>query len=298
MPGRWAVVVHGGSGSSSAFKDGPEAACRAAMESLRRGEGALEAAVAAAVVMEDDPRFNAGTGSNLRLDGRTIEMDAAVMTSESRFGAVGCIRRVKNPIAVAREVMKTPHLLLCGEGATAFARQHGFPDYDPISERAREKYRMARTNLNARTFDNERPEWRRFDLGEHWTFPGSRQDADCDTIGAVVRDEKGRFAAANSTGGVTYMLLGRIGDSPLLGAGLYAARNGAVAATGEGEEITRRLLCKQVYDWMGAGMPVEEACRRGIDLFTNQVSVGVIAIAADGFCGVSNRDMAWAFLEE
>jgi isoaspartyl peptidase/L-asparaginase-like protein (Ntn-hydrolase superfamily) len=297
MAGRWAVVVHGGSGSSSAFKDGPAAACNAAVESLRRGESALEAAVAAAVVMEDDARFNAGTGSNLRLDGVTIEMDAAAMTSDARFGAVGCIRRVKNPILVACEVMKTPHLLLCGEGAAAFARQHGFPDHDPISDRAREKYRLARTNLNARTFENERPERRRFDLGEQWNFPGSQQD-DCDTIGAVVRDEKGRFAVANSTGGVTYMLPGRIGDSPLLGAGLYAGRSGAVAATGDGEEITRKLLSKQVYDWMGSGMPAEEACRRGLDLFTNQVSVGLIAVSADGFCGVSNRDMAWASAEE
>lgn len=299
MAGRLAVAAHGGAGSTSAFADGPAAACRAALEALRGGGDALQASVAGAVVLEDDDRFNAGTGSNLRLDGVTIEMDAALMTSDARFGGVACIRAVKNPILVALEVMKTPHLLLCGEGAAAFARQRGFPEYNPISERAREKYRLARAKLNARNFESERPEWRRFDLDANSKFPGTPQGGESsNTIGVVVCDAMGRFAVANSTGGVPFMLLGRVGDSPIPGAGLYAGRNGAVAATGQGEEITRRLLCKQIYDWIGTGMPVEEACRRGIDLFPNQISVGVIAVTGDAICGLSNRDMAWASAEE
>ena len=299
MAGRFAVVAHGGAGSTSAFADGPKVACQAALEMLRDGADALEAAVAAAVVLEDDDRFNAGTGSNLRLDGTTIEMDAAVMTSDARFGGVACIRNVKNPILVAREVMKTPHILLCGEGAAAFARERGFAEYDPTSERAREKYRLARAKLNAKLFESEHPEWRRFDLDAGHHMPGPQRSGETsDTIGAVVRDANGHYAVANSTGGVPFMLVGRVGDSPILGAGLYAGRNGAVAATGEGEEITRKLLCKQVYDWIGAGMPVAEACRRGIDLFPNQISVGLIAATPEAVCGISNRDMAWASAEE
>jgi L-asparaginase/beta-aspartyl-peptidase (threonine type) len=249
--------------------------------------------------MEDDERFNAGTGSNLRLDGQTIEMDAAVMNSQGRFGGVACIRRVKNPVLVVRKVLDTPHLLLCSEGAESYARLHGFPDHDPTTERAREKYRLARMRMNAGTFDEERPEWRRFDLGAHWNFPSQPDDEEAgDTIGAVVRDEHGRFAVANSTGGVTHMLLGRIGDSPLLGAGLFAGRYGAVAATGLGEEITMQLLSKTVYEWIQAEMPVCEACRRGIDLYPKQIPVGLIAVTAGGLCAMSNRDMAWASMEE
>src|SRR5204863_9005046 len=101
-------------------------AAEAARAVLAAGGEALAAALAATVVLEDDPRFNAGTGSNLRLDGRLIEMDASVMASDGRFGAVACVQRVKNPILVAARVMETPHLLLVGEGATAFARRTGF----------------------------------------------------------------------------------------------------------------------------------------------------------------------------
>jgi beta-aspartyl-peptidase (threonine type) len=298
MANRLAVAAHGGAGSTQAVADGPEAACRRAMETLRAGGDALQAVVSGTVLLEDDERFNAGTGSNLRLDGRTIEMDAALMTSDARFGGVACIRNVKNPILVALEVMKTPHILLCGEGAAALARARGFPEYDPISERAREKYRLRRAKLNARHFENEGPEWRRFDLDADWRGPAPREEKSSDTVGLVARDAAGHFAVANSTGGVPFMLVGRVGDSPIPGAGLYAGRSGAVAATGNGEEITRQLLCKQLYDWILAGMPVEEACRRGIDLFPNQISVGLIAVTAESLCGTSNRDMAWFAIEE
>src|SRR6185369_740830 len=127
--------THGGAASPNTLSDGCVAAARAAQAALDAGGDALGAALAATVVLEDDPRFNAGTGSNLRLDGRTIEMDASVMTSDGRFGAVTCIERVKNPILVAARVMETPHLTLVGDGATAFARKLGFADHDPLPER-------------------------------------------------------------------------------------------------------------------------------------------------------------------
>lgn len=126
-----AILTHGGAASPNANSDGCVKANEVARAVLESGGDALAAALAATVVLEDDPRFNAGTGSNLRLDGRVIEMDASIMTSDGRFGSVAAIQRVKNPILVAAKVRDTPHLTLVGEGATAFARRLGFPDFDP-----------------------------------------------------------------------------------------------------------------------------------------------------------------------
>src|SRR5689334_17021668 len=144
---KYAILTHGGAASPHAHSDGCVKAAEAARAELEKGGDALSAALAATVMLEDDPRFNAGTGSNLRLDGRTIEMDASVMHSDGRFGAVACIERVKNPILVAARVMETPHLLLAGEGATAFARRLGFADHDPLTEGASRKYARALAEL-------------------------------------------------------------------------------------------------------------------------------------------------------
>ena len=123
-----------------------------ALDVLAARGSALDAAVAGTVWLEDDPRFNAGTGANIRLDGHTIQMDAAVMTDEGRFAAVGAIERVKNPVRVARAVMdSTPHLFLVGEGATRFAHRIGFADVVPASPQAEAKYR-ARMKRQAELF--------------------------------------------------------------------------------------------------------------------------------------------------
>src|SRR5262245_41036419 len=136
----YAILTHGGAASPPTNSDGCAEAASRARAVLEQGGDALAAAVEATRALEDDARFNAGTGSNLRRDGRTIEMDAAVMTSEGRFGAVGCIQAVKNPILVALRVMETPHLFLVGDGATAFARRLGFAEYDPTTPRAQQTY--------------------------------------------------------------------------------------------------------------------------------------------------------------
>jgi L-asparaginase/beta-aspartyl-peptidase (threonine type) len=281
------VIVHGGAGAPAGFADGPQAAAVAGFETLSSGGTALEAAIAAAVVMEDDPRFNAGTGSNLRLDGKTIEMDAAVTDSEGLFGAVMALQRTRNPILVARRVADTPHIMICGEGALNFARRLGFPDYDPITPRALKKY--ARWRAEGR-------ELIEFDLAAHWNFPEEFRAHD--TIGAVVRDSSGKFAVANSTGGTTLMLHGRVGDSPIYGAGLYAGPAGAVAATGAGEEIVKRLLCYRVYEWMAAGSSPEEACTTELVHFPDSVLVGLIAANRSDAWGGSNREMPFAAVTE
>src|SRR5437867_747958 len=117
----FAVVTHGGAGSGPETQDGCVAAAEKAARLLAKGGEALEAAIAAVVHLEDDGRFNAGTGASLRMDGETVELDASVMDTRGRLGAVAGLRRTRNPILVARAVAQTPHWLIAGEGATRFA---------------------------------------------------------------------------------------------------------------------------------------------------------------------------------
>src|SRR5438094_867598 len=143
----YAIVVHGGAGSPRDYDDGCERAARAAADELGLSADALEAAMAAVTTMEDDGRFNAGAGSVLCLDGATVEMDASVMDTRGRLGAVACVQGVKNPVLLARAVADSPHWLLAGEGAKRFADALGHPSYDHISERQREAHRKVLKEL-------------------------------------------------------------------------------------------------------------------------------------------------------
>lgn len=271
------IATHCGAGSRRELAGLARKAGEAGGKVLSRGGSALDAALAAIVVLEDDPRTNAGTGSRMRLDG-TIQMDAAVMDSDRRAGAVAAIANVRNPILVARKVLETPHILLAGHWATRFARASGFPFYDPATDAARRKLSETREAI-AR---GELPEW-----ASAW-----KAHEATDTVGAVARDRAGRYAAGNSTGGVSYMLPGRVGDSPIVGAGLYAGPSGAVTATGVGEEIIRLTLCKHVHDLLEA-KGAQGACEEGLGLFPRAVPTGILAVGADGVGEASNRNMAW-----
>lgn len=267
-----AVVAHGGVGESMG-RDGAQAAAEKGLAVLMRGGSALEAVVETVVVLEDDPRFNAGTGSRMKLDG-TILMDAAVMDSGGRAGAVAAIREVKNPVLVARRVADTPHVLLVGDGAIRFAREMGFPSYNPATPDAVERLREARRRLKENDMPSwADPRWKRF-VDLHPSLSG------CDTVGAVARDSKGNYAVAASTGGVTFMLPGRVGDSPVIGAGFFAGPAGAVAATGIGEETMRRCLSLRVYDRMAAGLSPQRACRWGVRQIPAGIPIGLIAVGA------------------
>jgi L-asparaginase/beta-aspartyl-peptidase (threonine type) len=295
----YVILTHGGASSSQGDSDGCIVAAEIAREALARGGDALEAAVAATAALEDDPRFNAGTGSNLRLDGRTIEMDAAVMAGDGRFGAVACVERVKNPVLVAARVLDTPHLLLCGAGATAFARQLGFADHDPATPAARARHERAIAELRGVGDGALAAEAARFHpdtARRFWNFDGASPalPIGSDTVGAVVRDRHGRFAAAASTGGTLYTLRGRVGDVPLPGAGIFAGPAGAVAATGVGEEIARRLLARAVYEWLADGVVPARAAQRALALFPDVVDIGVLIIGRDGQAIAANRSMASA----
>jgi beta-aspartyl-peptidase (threonine type) len=292
---RFGIVAHGGVGASRDLDDGCEAAAEAGFRVLERGGSALEAVVAAAVVLEDDPRYNAGTGSVIRLDGKTIEMDASLMTSEGAIGAVAAIQFVKNPILVARDLLATPHMILSGEGAVRFARLRGHPHhYDPPAKSI-ERHRQVVRMLKERNMDGFRPNWREADVRALWNFQAEFAEVfGSDTIGAAAVDESGLFAVANSTGGATPMLLGRVGDTPILGAGFYAGPGGAVATTGIGEEIIRRQAARAVYDRIVQGETPQTACERVTAAFPREVLFGAIAISRRGVGIADNRQMAQA----
>ena len=290
------VVTHAGVGSPRSVSDGAQAAADSGLRVIARGGAALDGALAGTVVMENDPRFNAGTGANIRLDGKTIQMDAALMTSAGRFAAVGCIERVRNPVLVARAVMdSTPHLFLVGEGATRFAHRIGFEDVVPVSPQAEEKYR-ARMKRQAAVFGRDDTTY--FDWRRYWNFPGP-MPADVvewrkrgDTVGSVARDARGDFAATLSTGGTSVTLYGRVGDVPIYGCGLYAGPAGAVACTGEGEEIIKRFMARAVYERLERGVPARRAVEETVAAFPETFDLGLIAVDREGWGVAANRSMA------
>jgi L-asparaginase / beta-aspartyl-peptidase len=238
--GHWAVLVHGGAGDSALGQGAHHVAgCRAAADSaaevLRAGGTALDAVERAVVVLEDDPTFNAGTGACLNAQG-LIELDAAIMEgSRLRAGGVCALPPFVHPIAIARAVLDDwRHVLYAAAGAERFAIDHGFTraSSDALTtEVTREQWARARAN----TPDAEAPGGARL-MGEG-------------TVGAVARDVRGGVAAATSTGGRVNKAAGRVGDTPILGAGTYADDEaGAGSATGDdarvlGEERNRPASC-------------------------------------------------------
>ncbi len=277
----YGVAAHGGVGTPEDLSDGCKAACEAAFLMLEAGRNALEAAIEAARILEDDGRYNAGSGSALRIDGKTIEMDAAVMDSEGNIGAVMNIREVKNPVLVAQAVLGTPHVAMAGRGAEAFARKLGFEAYYKVSKRALENFKKTKKTLKeGDTF------WEFYldDISEQ-KIPGP------DTIGAVVMDGNGLFATAVSTGGASPMMVGRVGDTPMPGCGFYAGPRGAIAVTGVGEESIRKMLAKTVYDMVAENMDAQAACEKGLRPFAGQkrIKMGILALTKQG-CGLAATD--------
>jgi beta-aspartyl-peptidase (threonine type) len=229
----WRLVIHGGAGGieRGRITQEDERAIRAALNRaldagsavLEGGGSALDAVEAAVRVLEDDPHFNAGRGSVFTYEGR-IEMDAAIMEGgERRAGAVSGVTATRNPIGLARAVMEeSPHVFLGREGADRFSLDHGLeqapPDYFETAERRRQLDEL-----------RARPESEHFDV--HLKYG---------TVGAVARDRGGHVAAATATGGLTGKRWGRIGDSPIIGAGCFADDRGcAVSSTGAGEFFIR-----------------------------------------------------------
>ena len=278
----WTLMIHGGCGAmrpetlSASHDAGARAGLEAALDAgeavLRRGGSALDAVEAAAKVLEEDPSFNAGRGSVLTAEGR-CELDAAVMDGrDRRAGAVAGMTTTRSPVSAARAAMEaSPHVLLTYAGADAFAREQGLEQVD-----------------NAWFVTAER----QAQLDKVMAL-GGKFDTDIKygTIGAVAVDAQGHVAAATSTGGLTAKRWGRIGDSPLIGAGTYADdRACAVSATGLGEAFIRSVGAHQLAMRM---LIAGEGLQAALDAVLADVVAlggngGLIAVAPSG-------EAAWGF---
>ncbi|MES2120130.1 MAG: isoaspartyl peptidase/L-asparaginase [Pseudomonadota bacterium] len=278
---RWRLVIHGGAGSMRRGKldaeqercarAGLEAALAAGGAILEKGEGSILAVEAAVRALEEDPCFNAGRGSVLTANG-CIELDAAIMDgSNRRAGAVSGLRTTRAPISLARELLERgPHVFLSGHGADDFARDHGFEQVENGWFEVAERRRQLDELLASDGFDDE---------------------VKYGTVGAVAVDLGGHVAVATSTGGLTAKRWGRVGDSPLIGAGTYADdRSAAVSATGSGEYFIRAVAAHQLAERVRLlGEPLQAALDAVLaDIAALGGKGGLIAVAPDG-------DAAWGF---
>ncbi len=293
--GRPAILVHGGAwatpdGELEDHRKGVHRASMIGYEILLMGGSALDAVQRAVEYLEADPAFNAGRGSVLNADGR-IELDAAIMDgSRLMAGAVACVSGLVHPVALAREVLESsPHVMLAGDGALEFARARGIATCDPeelIVERERQRYRFARASSSP---------------GDTKPLGGMAEPGD--TVGAVACDGNGHVAAATSTGGALLKLRGRIGDSPIVGAGLYADdRRGAAASTGWGEGILRIVMAHRAVEAMVSGIGPGEAAQLAIRTLESRTEGrgGIILVDGKGELGFSfnTPHMAHAYIHE
>ena len=252
-------------------RDGLEAALAAGSAVLEKRERAIDAVEAAVRVLEEDPCFNAGRGSVLTATG-CIELDAAIMDgSTRRAGAVSGLRTTRAPLSLARELLERgPHVFLGGHGAADFARDHGFEQVENSWFETSERRRQLDELMAAGGFDDE---------------------VKYGTVGAVAVDVDGHVAVATSTGGLTAKRWGRVGDSPLIGAGTYADdRSAAVSATGSGEYFIRAVAAHQLAERIRIG---GESLQQALDAVLADIDAlggkgGLIAVAPNG-------DAAWGF---
>ncbi len=249
------IICHGGAGHKHSDQPSVTEACRAGQMILDEGGTALDAVLKAVTMMEDDPHLNAGTGGRIREDG-SVQLDAAVMTSDGRFGAVVCIEETKNPVLVAATILDLQVNMLAGRGAREYADRIGV---------LREKVQ------------------------------GSNRPPANDTVGAVARDSSGLIVVASSTGGCIGRPSGRVGDTPLIGAGLWCDENMGIAATGIGEVITLKVPCVRVADRYAQSRDLQKELDWAISMFDPSIEVGLIAMSTEGLGKASsNTAMPWS----
>lgn len=294
-----AIIVHGGAGTIRneeripKILEGVREAVLTGWKELKRGS-ALDAVEEAVKVLEDNPIFNAGTGSVLTLDGK-VEMDAAIMSSNLEAGAVAGVWGVKNPISVARKVMeKTDHVLLVGDGAVKFARLVGFEEYDPITEERLEQWKKLKEKL---LNEGSIPHWKRISelIREYPELLRS-------TVGAVAFDGE-EIVAGTSTGGVFLKMFGRVGDTPIIGSGTYANEFAGASCTGLGEVAMKLTLAKTATDFVKSGMNAQKASEAAIGLATRYFgndNMGIIMVDRNGNIGFARntKHMSVAYLRE
>jgi beta-aspartyl-peptidase (threonine type) len=286
---RRAIVVHGGAWKipreiEEFCLKGVEKAARRGFHCLASGGSALDAVETAIKDLEDNSIFDAGIGSVLNAEGN-IELDAAIMDGRLlNAGAVAAVREIRHPISLARKVMENSnHVLLVGEGAIKFAKLQNFRRFHGLAVK------------------RELDRWKQLRSKYVRTMEFSERGAD--TVGAVAMDIDGNIAAGTSTGGIPFKLPGRVGDSSLIGCGLYADNSvGGVSATGHGEAIMRMTLSRVVCQYLEKGLNAQKSAERSIELLKRKINgrAGVIVLDKNGEIGVSysTPKMARAFLVE
>ena len=269
----WALAIHGGAGVThesvpaereAEYVTGLARALRAGAEILERGGASLDAVEQVVRVLEDDPLFNAGRGAVFSAEGRN-ELDAAIMDGRTlACGAVTGVTTVKNPVSLARLVMeRTPHVFLARDGAERFARDAGVEIVDPQYFFTQARWDALEALRRARAAK----------------APGGGG-----TVGAVALDRQGALAAATSTGGLTGKQYGRVGDTPIIGAGTYANdATCAVSASGKGEEFIRHGVARTIAAWIELrGVPLGEAVDQVVRHTLAPNDGGVIAVDPAG----------------
>lgn len=276
------LAVHGGAGKWRKDKqadalEGIDEVVREGIDLLESGKSALDVVELVVGLLEDNSTFNAGTGSSLNLDGE-VEMDASIMDGSRRMiGAVTALPDVKNPIRVARKVMEeTDHVMLSGDGALRFARAMGFESHDCRTDESVKQFEKKKDNIKTKE--------------KRYTFPRLPElleeypELEKGTVGAVARDGHGHYAAATSTGGLIMQMAGRVGDTPLPGAGTYATGSAAASATGQGELVMRMLSTHRICQKINEGATAKTAIEESVSEMKETVGVeaGFIVVDANG----------------
>lgn len=288
----WAIALHGGAGDipvdlPADRREPREAALR---QILQIGVSALNAKCSSLDVvelvvceLENSPHFNAGKGSVLTNNG-TVEMEACIMDGTKRCGAVSGVTTVVNPISLARKVMeKTPHIYLAFDGAESFARDQGLKTADTSHFITPENIERLKQAKEANRVQQDYTQPIKTQNQKETETPVLDGDSKLGTVGCVAVDGVGNLAAATSTGGRVNKMAGRIGDTPIIGAGTYANRFCAVSATGVGEAIIRDTVAREVAAVMEyKGLGLKEAAAYVVHEVTPEGTTGLVAVSASG----------------
>lgn len=288
---RIAIVIHGGAGTilknnmtqekEDAYKSKLKEALQTGYDILIKGGSSLDAVESAIKILEDSPLFNAGKGAVFTNEGKN-ELDASIMDGKTlNAGAVAAVTVIKNPISAARQVMEnSPHVLLCYAGAEKFAKEQGLEMVKPSYFFTKKRYKHYKENK--KKTKNKRGKKKEIQQGKRINISSNKSG----TVGAVALDQFGNLAAGTSTGGMSNKRFGRIGDSPIIGAGTYANnKTCAVSATGHGEYFIRSVVAYDISALMEyKGYSLEKAANKVImkKLVELGGSGGIIAVDKDG----------------
>ncbi|XP_056421777.1 isoaspartyl peptidase/L-asparaginase-like [Hyla sarda] len=289
MDMRPVIVVHGGAWAipdhlAESSTNGVKNAVTRGFSILANGGNSLQAVEATVRILEDNIAFDAGHGAVLNADG-DVELDAIIMDGTNlAVGAVSCIKSIANPVMFARTIMEqTPHVMLTGSGANKFA----------------EKMNIKKVPAEELVTENAVKEWEQYQKYKQSVTSLFNTERMHDTVGAVAIDHKGNIACATSTGGITNKMVGRVGDSPIIGSGAYADNFiGAVSTTGHGESIMKVMLARKVLFNMEKGETPQSAADQALEYMKNKVQGrgGLIVVSKSGEWAArfTTKRMAWA----